>query len=128
MGAGRTVAAKQAFVNPESVLARTARQMLEAHGGGRGPSDGYTICPACGEWLPCPVARAAAEVVIAAGLAEASGLVEAARQGRGPHAAAHAAPVSPAAPPSAASAAPASLVSPVSAAFSAPSASSAPSA
>src|SRR6185436_1536078 len=71
----------QAFVDPDSVLARTALGMLEAHAGGAGPSEGMTECPACGEPLPCPVGRAAAEVVEAAGLAEASGLVTAARHG-----------------------------------------------
>ena len=66
-------------MDPESVLARTARQMLEAHAG-----EGLMFCPACGDRLPCPAARAAAEVVAAAGLAESSGLVRAAREGRGP--------------------------------------------
>ncbi|MFL6112668.1 MAG: hypothetical protein ACJ786_15140, partial [Catenulispora sp.] len=73
--------APKAFVDPDSVLARTALGMLEAHGGGAGPSEGMTECPVCGAPLPCPVGRAAAEVVEAAGLAEASGLLAAARQG-----------------------------------------------
>jgi hypothetical protein len=72
------------FVKPDSVLARTAREMLDAHAGGSGPRDGMTICPQCGEPLPCGAGQAAAEVVTAAGLAETSGLVAAARQGRGP--------------------------------------------
>jgi hypothetical protein len=68
------------FVDPESVLARTARETAEAHTGET------AICPACGEPLPCASGRAAAEVLLAAGLAESSGLVAAARQGRGPDA------------------------------------------
>ncbi|HET6529115.1 MAG TPA: hypothetical protein VFH03_00655, partial [Actinoplanes sp.] len=71
------------YVNPDSVLARTAREMVEAHAGGGGPRDGMTICPVCGEPLPGPSGRAAAEVLFAAGLAERSGLVAAARHGLG---------------------------------------------
>ena len=66
-----------AIVNPDSVLARTAWEMLEHHAGG----DDMTLCPACGERLPCPVGRSAAQVLAAAGLAEFSGLVAAAREG-----------------------------------------------
>jgi hypothetical protein len=76
------VAPIEAFVNPDSVLARTAREMLAAHGGGEGPRGELTICPVCYENLPCPAGVAAAEVLAAAGLAEASGLVSAARQHR----------------------------------------------
>ncbi|MGX6603817.1 hypothetical protein ACWKSP_16975 [Micromonosporaceae bacterium Da 78-11] len=72
------------YVNPDSVLARTAQEMLEAHAGGAGPSAGMTRCPVCGEPLPCASGRAAAEVLFAAGLAERSGLVAAARGGLGP--------------------------------------------
>src|SRR4051794_10552138 len=75
-GVGGTV---QAFVKPESVLARTAQEVLAAHTGSAGMP-----CPACGAVVPCPAGRSAAEVVEAAGLAELSGLVDAARQGRGP--------------------------------------------
>src|SRR4051812_20464397 len=71
--------APKAFVDPDSVPARPALGMLEAHGGGAGPSEGMTECPVCGEPLPCPAGRSAAEVVEAAGLAEASGLVTAVR-------------------------------------------------
>lgn len=74
----------QTYVNPDSLLARTARETLAAHAGGAGPTDTMTICPVCGEPLPCPSGRAAAEVLFAAGLAESSGLIEAARQGLGP--------------------------------------------
>ena len=42
-----------------------------------------TTCPVCGEPLPCASGRAAAEVLFAAGLAELSGLVDAARGGLG---------------------------------------------
>ena len=72
------------YVKPDSVLARTAREMVEAHFGGSGPRDGVTVCPTCGDPLPCAAGRAAAEVLAAAGLAQtarASGLVQAARQG-----------------------------------------------
>jgi hypothetical protein len=69
------------YVNPDSVLARTAREMLEAHAGGGGPREGMMTCPVCGEPLPCSSGRAAAEVLFAAGLAESSGLVAAARAG-----------------------------------------------
>src|SRR5690242_7624641 len=82
MGAA-DVAPTRAFVDPESVLARTAREVLEAHAGGRGPGDGTSVCPACGQRLPCAAGQSAAEVVAAAGLAEASGLTAAARQGLG---------------------------------------------
>src|SRR5690348_4572806 len=75
--------APKAFVDPDSVLARTAQQMLAAHAGGAGPSEGMTECPVCGEPLPCPAGRSAAEVVEAAGLAEASGLIAVHRQGLG---------------------------------------------
>src|SRR3982751_1463564 len=68
------------YVNPDSVLARTAREVMQAHGGGAGPREGMTTCPVCGEPLPCPTGRAAAEVLFAAGLAQSSGLVDAARQ------------------------------------------------
>ncbi|MET0423995.1 MAG: hypothetical protein ABW046_08980, partial [Actinoplanes sp.] len=78
------MAPKQAYVDPDSVLARTARKMFEAHAGGRGPGDGLTRCPSCGEPLPCAAGQAAAEVLDAAGLAEASGLISAARNGLGP--------------------------------------------
>src|SRR5688500_18123115 len=71
------------FVDPDSVLARTAREMLSAHAGGRGPSDARTECPVCGERLPCAAGRSAQEVLVAAGLAESSGLVSAARKGLG---------------------------------------------
>ena len=71
------------YVDPDSVLARTAREMVEAHAGGAGPREGMTICPVCGEPLPCSSGRAAAEVLFAAGLAESSGLVAAARKGMG---------------------------------------------
>ena len=37
------------FVNPSSLLAITAREMVEAHAGGGGPREGMTICPVCGE-------------------------------------------------------------------------------
>lgn len=83
-GAGRKVAPTGVYVNPDSVLARTAREMLEAHAGGAGPSAAMVRCPVCGEELPCAVGRSAAEVLFAAGLAEQSGLVAATRQGRGP--------------------------------------------
>ena len=53
-----TMASTETFVKPESVLARTAREMVEAHGGGAGPSEGMTICPVCGEPLPCASGRA----------------------------------------------------------------------
>jgi hypothetical protein len=72
------------YVKPDSVLAHTAREMVEAHFGGSGPRDGVTVCPTCGDPLPCAAGRAAAEVLAAAGLAQtsqASGLVQAARQG-----------------------------------------------
>ena len=69
------------FVNPDSVLARTAREMMEAHAGGAGPREGMTICPVCSRPLPCPSGRAAAEVLLAAGLAQSSGLISASRQG-----------------------------------------------
>jgi hypothetical protein len=72
------------YVKPDSVLARTAQEVAQAHAGGRGPSAGMTICPLCAEPLPCSAARAAAEVLLAAGLALSSGLVEASRQGLGP--------------------------------------------
>src|SRR6188768_1612518 len=71
------------YINPDSVLARTAWEMVQTHAGGLGPHDGMTICPVCGEPLPCTAGRAAAEVVAAAGLAQSSGLVDAARQGLG---------------------------------------------
>ncbi|WP_344572667.1 hypothetical protein, partial [Winogradskya humida] len=67
------------YVKPDSVLARTAWEMLQSHAGGQGPHDGITICPVCGERLPCTAGRAAAEVVAAAGLAESSGLIAATR-------------------------------------------------
>ena len=70
-------------MDPDSILARTAREVLEAHAGGHGPGDGLTVCPACGERLPCAAGQAAAEVVVAAGLAEESGLVAASRRGLG---------------------------------------------
>ncbi|MEU8663867.1 hypothetical protein AB0C31_45320, partial [Actinoplanes philippinensis] len=78
-GDGGDRAMASTYVKPESVLARTATKMVEAHGGGLGPHDGITECPACGEPLPCRTAQAAAEVLAAAGLAEASGLVAATR-------------------------------------------------
>ena len=77
------MAPTQAYVKPDSVLARTAREMLEAHAGGAGPSTVMTRCPLCGEPLPCSSGRAAAEVLFAAGLAESSGLVAASRQNLG---------------------------------------------
>ena len=80
MGAGPVAT----FVKPDSVLARTAREVMQAHGGGAGPRDGMITCPVCGEPLPCTSGRAAAEVLFAAGLAESSGLVDAARGGLGP--------------------------------------------
>ncbi|MGK5685402.1 hypothetical protein [Actinoplanes sp. URMC 104] len=69
----------KAFVDPDSVLARTAQAMLTAHAGAPG-----TLCPVCGERLPCAAGTSAAEVVAAAGLAENSGLVAAARRGPEP--------------------------------------------
>ena len=48
------MASTGAIVNPDSVLARTAREMVEAHAGGGGPREGMTACPVCGEPLPCP--------------------------------------------------------------------------
>jgi len=71
------------YVNPDSVLARTAWEMVQTHAGGLGPHAGMTVCPVCGEPLPCAAGRSAAEVVAAAGLAESSGLIDAAREGRG---------------------------------------------
>ncbi|MDT5032241.1 MAG: hypothetical protein QOC94_2412 [Actinoplanes sp.] len=79
MGAGPVAT----FVKPDSVLARTAWEVAEAHAGGAGPRTGLTVCPVCGEPLPCSTGRAAAEVLFAAGLAESSGLIDAARGGRG---------------------------------------------
>ncbi|MDT4990920.1 MAG: hypothetical protein QOH97_812 [Actinoplanes sp.] len=79
MGAGPVAT----FVKPDSVLARTAREVVDAHAGGAGPRAGLTACPVCGEPLPCSTGRAAAEVLFAAGLAESSGLIDAARGGRG---------------------------------------------
>src|SRR4051794_35193516 len=76
--------ASTTLVNPDSVLARTAQEALEAHAGGAGPREGMMNCPVCGEPLPCPTGRAAAEVLFAAGLAQSSGLIDAARQGLGP--------------------------------------------
>ncbi|WP_268240501.1 hypothetical protein, partial [Mangrovihabitans endophyticus] len=76
--------ASPTFIDPGSVLARTAREMLAAHGGGTGPRDGTAPCPVCGEPLPCASGRAAAEVLFAAGLAEESGLISAARPTRAP--------------------------------------------
>jgi hypothetical protein len=70
-------------VKPDSVLARTAREVMAAHAGGAGPRAGLTVCPVCGEPLPCASGRAAAEVLFAAGLAESSGLIDAARAGLG---------------------------------------------
>jgi hypothetical protein len=85
-------------VDPDSILARTAREVLEAHAGGHGPGEGLTVCPACGERLPCAAGQAAAEVVVAAGLAEESGLVAASRRGLGePYG--EAAPLPPLVPP-----------------------------
>src|SRR3954470_5753518 len=78
MGAVRQVAPTEAFVSPDSVLAKMAREMLKAHGGDS-PAEDMVICPVCGEPLPCTAGRAAAEVVEAAGLAESSGLIAAAR-------------------------------------------------
>ncbi|WP_213008295.1 hypothetical protein, partial [Paractinoplanes toevensis] len=75
------MAPTETFVDPESVLAQTAREMLATHAGGAGPSEGMTECPVCGEPLPCPAGRSAAEVLEAAGLAEASGLISVHRQG-----------------------------------------------
>ena len=72
------------FVKPDSVLARTAREVMAAHAGGAGPQEGMTTCPICGEPLPCTSGRRAAEVLFAAGLAELSGLIDAARGGLGP--------------------------------------------
>jgi hypothetical protein len=72
------------YVKPDSVLARTAREVVEAHAGGAGPRDGMTACPVCGQPLPCSTGRAAAEVLFAAGLAQSSGLVEKSRGGLGP--------------------------------------------
>ena len=80
MGAVRQVAPTEAFVNPDSVLAKMAREMLKAHGGGS-PTEDMVICPVCGEPLPCPAGRSAAEVLTAAGLAESSGLLAAVRRG-----------------------------------------------
>src|SRR5690349_20193752 len=71
------------YVNPDSVLARTAWEMVQTHAGGLGPHAGMTVCPVCGEPLPCAAGRAAAEVLAAAGLAESSGLIETVREGRG---------------------------------------------
>src|SRR4051794_29603166 len=82
-GWGDTMASTT-LVKPDSVLARTAQEALEAHAGGAGPREGMMACPVCGEPLPCPTGRAAAEVLFAAGLAESSGLIEAARRGLGP--------------------------------------------
>lgn len=59
------------FVNPDSVLARTARETIAAHGGGAGEGG---VCPLCGEPLPCAAVARAAEVVSAAGMAQLSGL------------------------------------------------------
>ncbi|HEY7273952.1 MAG TPA: hypothetical protein VH502_14565, partial [Actinoplanes sp.] len=72
------------YVKPDSVLARTAREVVEAHAGGSGPRGGMMACPVCGQSLPCPTGRAAAEVLFAAGLAQSSGLVDASRGGLGP--------------------------------------------
>nr|WP_221379430.1 hypothetical protein [Actinoplanes polyasparticus] len=92
------MASTRAFVDPDSILARTAREVLEAHAGGHGPGEGLTVCPACGERLPCAAGQAAAEVVVAAGLAEQSGLVAASRRGLGePYG--EAAPLPPLGPP-----------------------------
>lgn len=61
------------FINPDSVLARTAREMIAAHGGsGQTGDDG--VCPLCGDPLPCATAAGAAEVVAAAGMGQLSGL------------------------------------------------------
>ena len=89
------------YVDPESVLARTAWEMVQTHAGGLGPHDGMTICPVCGDPLPCAAGRAAAEVLAAAGLAESSGLTAAARNGLGPQARDPQSPLGlPATPPS----------------------------
>ena len=77
------MAPTRTFVDPDSLLARTAQEVLAAHAGGRGPTDEVTECPSCGNRLPCPAGQAAAEVVTAAGLAEESGLIAASRQGLG---------------------------------------------
>src|SRR4051812_7345484 len=81
-GVGRMEQSGIKYINPDSVLARTAWEMVQTHAGGLGPHDGIDTCPVCDEPLPCRAGRAAAEVLAAAGLAESSGLIEAARQGR----------------------------------------------
>src|ERR687890_41030 len=79
-GVEGTMVTTGTIVKADSVLAHTAREVLAAHAGGAGPRDGMTICPVCGYSLPCASGRAAAEVLLAAGLAQSSGLVGWARR------------------------------------------------
>ena len=69
------------YVKPDSVLALTAVEVAAAHAGTAEPGEEMTTCPVCGEPVPCGAGRSAAEVLLAAGLAEQSGLIEAVRRG-----------------------------------------------
>jgi hypothetical protein len=55
---------RKPVLDPDSVFVRTATEVLLAHRA----TPGATICPACGADLPCPPARNAFEVRLAAGL------------------------------------------------------------
>ncbi|GAB7042130.1 MULTISPECIES: hypothetical protein [Catenuloplanes] len=55
------------YINPESVFAQTALEMVATHGPENGASDD-TMCDRCQQPLPCPPVRNAIPVLEAAGL------------------------------------------------------------
>ncbi|GAB7052046.1 hypothetical protein [Catenuloplanes indicus] len=55
------------YINPESVFAQTALEMVATHGPEDGASDD-TMCDRCQQPLPCPPVRNAIPVLEAAGL------------------------------------------------------------
>ncbi|MDP9795776.1 hypothetical protein J2S43_004288 [Catenuloplanes nepalensis] len=55
------------YINPESVFAQTALEMVAIHGPENGDSDD-TMCDRCQQPLPCPPVRNAMPVLEAAGL------------------------------------------------------------
>ncbi len=56
------------FVNPDSVLAVTAAEIIVAHGPAGEPGGAFEPCRRCGEPNPCGPVRGATQVLLAAGL------------------------------------------------------------
>ncbi len=67
-GGGGARPAGGGFVNPDSVLAVTAAEIIAAHGPAGEPDGAFEPCRRCGEPSPCGPVRGATQVLLAAGL------------------------------------------------------------